>query len=195
MKQYCWIRLYQVSPSKGYLKNNEIYSIFYFLPTLRDDIVPELEHSIESKKIIMVEKISPYQVREVKTGLIFPIVEFKKKPQEDLEYISTNLKKVHTFVCSRENKLISSKVTSSEEIEQYNQSYPDVKKYKEELLAIFEVGESNMENKIEQENQTKKQNKIAALRNKREELLAKKQERRKVRRLQRQFKQGRKNTK
>lgn len=86
----------------------------------------------------MVERILPYHVKEVRTGLIIPILNIDNKPSYRP---SSNYKikypfwKVHTFVFSENNKIIGRSVESIKELEWYVQENPYSKQYKQELKA------------------------------------------------------------
>ena len=190
MKKYYWVKLYQVSKGKSYLNNEKInLGIDYNKNSLVNPTIKS--YVLEEKQIIMVEKIFPYQVREVKTGITFPIVNISISSTEDGygRRITSPFQKVHTFVFSQEYNLISKPVVSSQELEQYNNDHSDIEKFKNELLTIINEGKNNVINKIERERleKIKEQNKRKI------EIDNQRQEKRKVRKLQRQFKQERKN--
>ena len=146
----------------------------------------------------MVEKIFPYQVREVKTGITFPIVNISVSSTEDGygRRMTSPFKKVHTFVFSQEYNLISQPVVSSIDLELYNSKHTDTQKFKNELLEIIKQGQLNVINKIESEKIEKEIEKATKLREKiqlKTAIKNQKQEKIKIRKLQRQFKQERKN--
>lgn len=190
MKKYHLMEIYQVPKKVGYLKSGERYFPFTFIGKIGIDYKIYTEPTIvNTKKIIMVEKKLPFLVREVKTGIVFPIVNFK--PILDYQTISCFHKKVHTFVCSENNILFSLEVTTSEQIEQYNKMYPDSKKLKEELETIINTGKNNMDARIAREmynNQQKIQKTKIEQDSKRFE---KTQEKMRIRSLKRQFRQER----
>ena len=143
----------------------------------------------------MVEKIAPYQVREVKTGITLPIVDIIG---ENIQYylLNTHFRKPHTFVFSINNKLISKEVVSTKELELYNINHPNPQMFKNELLEIIKQGQINVINKIEREKKEKEIEKELKLREKIQLKTAinnQRQEKIKVKKLQRQFKQERKN--
>ena len=189
MKKYYWVKLYQVSKGKSYLNNEKInLGIDYNKNSLVNPTIKS--YVLEEKQIIMVEKIFPYQVREVKTGITFPIVNISVSSTEDGygRRITSPFKKVHTFVFSQEYNLISKPVVSSQELEQYNNDHSDIEKFKNELLTIINEGKNNVINKIERE----RLEKIREQNKRKTEIDNQRQEKRKVRKLQRQFKQERK---
>ena len=190
MKKYYWVRLYQVTKGKAYL-NNEKVAIG--IEHIKDSLVnPTIKsYILEEKEIIMVEKIFPYQVREVKTGITFPIVNITISSTEDGygHRMTSPFKKIHTFVFSREYNLISQPVVSSKDLELYNSKHPDIQKFKNELLEIIKQGQLNVINKIERE----KSEKLREQKERKIEIDTQKQEKIKVRKLQHQFKQERKN--
>lgn len=194
MKKYYWLILYQVTKGTAYLKNNNKYA-FRILNNPYSEINPTINALIlTEKQIIMVERISLYQVREVKTGITFPIVDIIG---ENIQYylLNTHFRKPHTFVFSIENKLISKEVLSSKDLEIYNNKHPDAQKFKNELLEIIKQGQLNVINKTEREKTEKEIEKEAKLREKMQLKTAinnQRQEKIKVRKLQRQFKQERK---
>ena len=152
MKKYYWVKLYQVTKGKAYI-NNEKVAIG--IEHIKDSLVnPTIKsYILEEKEIIMVEKIFPYQVREVKTGITFPIVNISVSSTEDGygRRITSPFKKVHTFVFSQEYNLISRPVLSSKDLELYNSKHPNTQKFKKELLTIINEGKNNTINKIERE--------------------------------------------
>ena len=195
MKKYYWVNLYQVTKGTAYLKNNNKYA-FTILNNPYSEINPKINSFIlEEKEIIMVEKIAPYQVREVKTGITLPIVDIIG---ENIQYylLNTHFRKPHTFVFSINNKLISKEVVSTKELELYNINHPNPQMFKNELLEIIKQGQINVINKIEREKKEKEIEKELKLREKIQLKTAinnQRQEKIKVRKLQHQFKQERKN--
>lgn len=191
MKTYHLIRLYQVTETKGYIQSGEMHTPMVVIRTKGDNYKIEAAYSIEdTNKIILVEKLNKFLVREIKTGIVFPIVNIKTKTTSKgtHEYLYCLFDKVHTFVCSRDNKLLSKEINSSKELEGYDKLHLDAKAFKEELLEIIEIGKNNCASKLNEEKQSKKEQKEAKQREK--EL--KRNEKIKVRRLKRQFKQERK---
>lgn len=187
MKKYYLMYLYQVSPKVGYLKSGEKYCPLTVFTSPDNEYKLEATTTIiNTNKLIMVEKIFPSLVREVKTGIVFPIINFITA-DKDSKHISSSRGKVHTFVCSVDNKLLATEITTSCELQRYNRMYPDSKKLKEELQAMITTGKSNMEDKIAREiyarQEEYEQTKI--------EDSVKKQERVKIRKMQHHFRQER----
>ena len=197
MKKYYWVKLYQVTKGKSYINNEKVaIGIEYIKDSLVNPTIKS--YILEEKEIIMVEKIFPYQVREVKTGITFPIVNISVSSTEDGygRRMTSPFKKVHTFVFSQEYNLISQPVVSSKDLELYNSKHPDTQKFKNELLEIIKQGQLNVINKIESEKIEKEIEKATKLREKiqlKTSIKNQKQEKIKIRKLQRQFKQERKN--
>lgn len=183
MKTYYWVKLYQVTKDKSYIYNEKLK---IEIEDVKDSLINSTIKSsfLEEKGIIMVEKIFPYQVREVKTGITFPIININMLLTNGryCYFIEPILKKEHTFVFSKEYSLISKQVVTSEELELYNSTHSDIKLFKDELLTIFNEGKNTMINKIETRKAEKLMEKNIRL-----------MEKKKVRKLQRQFEQERKN--
>ena len=161
MKQYHLMRLYQVTKAKGYIESGEMYQQLFTIKRPGKESKIEMAYTLEdTNRIIMVERISPYLVKEVKTGIIFPIVNFKKKNKDNKssEYLYSAFRKVHTFVCSRENKLLSKKVNLLSEIEEYDRLYSNNEAFKEELLEVVAEGKEKFDCKLAEETQIKKEN-------------------------------------
>lgn len=197
MKKYYWVNLYQITKGTAYLNNNNKYA-FTILNNPYSEIHLKVNSFILAEiETIMVEKIAPYQVREVKTGVIFPIVDIKKDEINQYYHtINTHFRKPHTFVFSIDDKLISKEVVSAKDLELYNINHPNPQIYKNELLEIIKQGQINVINKTEREKKEKESKKELKLREKIQLKTAinhQRQEKRKVRKLQRQFKQERKN--
>ena len=191
MKKYHMMRLYQATKCKGYISHGERYKQMITFNHPGEEYKPEAAFTLlDTNMIIMVERISPYLVKEVKTGIVFPVVNFKKKNTVDgtAEYLYSCFKKVHTFVCSRENKLLSKEVDSSLWLEEYNNLHPNTNALREELLEILALGKKQLDDKLYEEEMIKQEvHKV-----KTQEKKSRKNEKLKVRRLKRQFKQERK---
>ena len=152
MKKYHLMEIYQVSKRVGYLESGEPYSQLTIFN--QPDSNYKLEASLtvtNTTKIILVERIFPTLVREVKTGIIFPIVDFKSKAQSDIEYMTCIYRKFHTFVYSQNGKLLSTEITTANQFNWYNQIYPDASILRKELQRILTEGKTNMEVKLKQE--------------------------------------------
>lgn len=150
MKKYYWVWLYQVHKGVAYLETSEIAFNIQTLPNSPINKMIEAPHYLENIKIIMVEKIFPYHVKEVRTGLVFPILNItnKKSNQYSLyRKVVYPFGKVHTFVFSQDNKLIGRTVKSSKELEWYKREHCFPEKYKQELQEIINVGKINVYNK------------------------------------------------
>lgn len=190
MKKYHMMRLYQVTEAKGYIESGEKFKQMIAFKTPGEEYKPEAAYTlIDTNMIIMVERISQYLVREVKTGVKFPIVNFKKKTKDNTEeeYLHSGFKKVHTFVCARENKLISKQVSLLNELEEYDQLYPSTQALKTELLEIITAGKIKFDCKTYEEEQIKE----AKRQVRKQEKEIKKEERIKIRKLKRQYRRER----
>lgn len=138
MKKYYWVWLYQVKDDLVNLKNGEFSLKIKTFPNAYMTKLIENQDYFQNTQIIMVERILPYHVKEVRTGLIIPILNIDNKPsyRPSSNYkIKYSFGKVHTFVFSENNKIIGRPVESIKELEWYVQEHPYSKQYKQELKA------------------------------------------------------------
>lgn len=187
MKKYYIIRLCQASPHKGYFVHGEQYKSMIAFKTPGEKYKMEAEYTIvEDDYFIIVEKIFPYFVREIKTGIIFPILKLKKDEYySDKEYISYPFGMLHTFVISRGNELYGNELTSPENFEIYDRNHPSAEEFKKELLEIIARGKENMNAKLKEQCHIQILEKITPINET--------EEKQKVKTLIRKFKQERKN--
>lgn len=158
-KKYHIMNIYQVSPQVGYIRSGEKYYLFTSFKSQDNEHQLEAVPTIINTQIIIrVEKIFPGLVREVKTGIIFPIVNFKTSTKDkEQQFICSSYDKIHTFVCSENSALVSQEVTTLEQLQSYDHLYPDSKKLKEKLQNIIYMGRTNMGNRIAKEIYTRHQ--------------------------------------
>jgi len=197
MKKYYWTRIYQVSKSVGYIKSGEE---FYEMTTYKEKNVPYTALTLTYyNKLILVEEIFPFLAREVKTGIVFPIVNFKNNFSSTIKYKSYPFIPIHTFVGSiKDVTTYTELVLTPQELEKYKQMYPDINQLNQELLNIIANGKSNMLAKFNSKQEQFKYER-QQLEYKKQQINEQKQEKRneklKVRKLERQFKRERKNIK
>lgn len=188
MKQYYFMKIYQVSEQIGYLKSGEKYYSMSIFRTPNEKYKLEVVSTLKrTESLIIVERISPFSVKEIKTGVKFPILNLKKK--DEIVYISYPFGQLlHTFVISENGKLEATKVKNSQELEAYIEHTPDNKTFKTMLLQFINDGKTNMENKISEEILAR-QNECQ---NQTEQTNQQKQEKVRMKKLVHQIKQSRK---
>lgn len=187
------VELHQVSryKYKGCIKNRERVSLCVGVSRIEQkEFIPSLTPTINYIGKIIVEKISPYMVREVKTGFLLPILKVK----EDFRGQFYNCqKKVHTFVYENPyRQSLFHEITTFEELEAYYNAYPSAEVLKKELSNLWENGESTMNAKLFQEEELIKISKKAYEKEwqaTKEELLEPIVEKRKIRKLIRRSRQ------
>ena len=166
MKKYYHTRIYQASVHKAFFISGEPFKKMIVFKEPNENYKFEAEYTlVNTDEIIIIEKIFPYLVREVKTGIIFPIVNFKKESNINSNlYISHPFGLVHTFVASENGKLVANEVNSPLTLEE-NQLHPDVNLFKHQLLEIINRGKTNMDaklrNKQYQKNKQKQEDNIS----------------------------------
>ena len=158
-KIYYYVKLYQASKLEGYINEN---TMIREISTNFDDI-PEVEsYAIEEVNTIIVEKVSPFRVREITTGVIFPIINILTKilSSYSLYYIEKPLRDIHTFIFSKGDTILGKEVQSVSEIDKYNSMHPNVVEFKKELLNAINYGQVNMENKKREDLNIKTKRKV-----------------------------------
>ena len=209
MKKLYKASLFQVAKSKGYIKECEPYwEIKGLTPVFTAESGTLVErHELKTHFVqeIIVEKISPYMVREVKTGLTFPILNIRLVDDIDNPYRKEEygfcVGNIHTYVLDEcfGHEL---EEVSVEDLEEYNQKHPDASEFKKELLTIFTISEENMKAKLFQEAEFEQiygnNSEEAPLRPSFSNTIIQSlqtgaKKRRKIRQLKRQFRQERKN--
>lgn len=187
MKKYYITTLCQASPYQGYFVHLEQFKRMLVIKTPDEKYKIEAGYTItETNKFIIVEKIFPYFVREIKTGIIFPILKLKKDNYYSNEkYISYPFGLIHTFVISEENELNAREITSSRDFEIYDRNHPSAEEFKKELLEIIARGKENMNAKLKEQCHIQIPEKITPINET--------EEKQKVKTLIRKFKQERKN--
>lgn len=158
MKNYYWIELYQIKEGISSLSNDEIQFNIETTPNSLINTHINAPNYLENIQVIIVEKIFPYYVKEIRTGIIFPIVNiidtvtsYNKKIKK-LKYPP---KKIHTFVFSKNNKLLGRKVKSEQEISWYNRQHLFKETYQKELKDIVLIGKTKVNNSVQNKEKRK----------------------------------------
>lgn len=199
MQKYYWTKVYQVSKSVGYVKSGEKYCK---MTTFKEKNIPYAVWTLTYyDKLILVEEIFPFLAREVKTGILFPILCLHEECSSEIKYKSYPFIPIHTFVGSTKDITeitYAEQVQTHQELEKYNQMYPDINQLNQELLNFIAIGKSNVHARFEAKKEQLKYER-QQLEYKKQQINEQKQEKRderlKVRKIERQFKQGRKNIK
>ncbi len=158
MKNYYWVELYQIKEGISSLSNDEIQFNTETTPNSLINTHINAPNYIENIEIIIVEKIFPYYVKEIKTGIIFPIVNIIDKvsyPNQTGKRIKYPHRKIHTFVFSKNNKLLGRKVKSEKEISWYNRQHLFKETYQTELKDIVLVGKTKVNNSVQNKEKRK----------------------------------------
>lgn len=122
-------------------------------------------------KIIVEGTNNPYVVKEVITGIYFPVVfcGIDRVGAVDYAILAQNALpgKLHTFVkifsrIDQKNKAEKSDrnpfYVDAEEFKEYVWAHQDIRAYYKELMAIYKQGEENMISKIEEEKEYRRKN-------------------------------------
>lgn len=156
------VNLTQVSKEVGYIPGG-----VKFVDASKDAIA-EVKPLL---KIIVEKTPNPYVVKEVITGVLFPVVYCGIANVGENNYIvlsqNTLPEKLHTFVkvFSRidqkdkaETKDINPYCVNAEEFKEYVWSHQDIRAYYKELMDIYRQGEENMKIKLEEEKEYRRKN-------------------------------------
>lgn len=141
-KKYSKVMLYQVFPVFGTVKEgmtiSQIDEGFNDLPVISS---VEFQETIP----IIVEKYSPFLVREVITGLAFPIVNVHaiSSKLNSMYYVEKPIQEACAFVISRGERLISIDIDKADELEKYKKQHPDESEFKQYLQQIRDVKKKN----------------------------------------------------
>lgn len=150
MKKYYYVRLYQALKEFGYIKKeqtiSEIIDGFSDIPEVKSFYFDELE-------TIIVEKISPFLVKEINTGTVFPIVNIIRKSSYvyQIYCVEKPMYESHTFILSKGDTIIGKEIKSISEIDKYNKKHPDSNQFKIHLQNIIKTGKNNMEHEKKEE--------------------------------------------
>lgn len=167
MKKYYKCNLYQIPKSEGYInthdkdmRNVHGYGkyIYYNNPLCDNNNVSDCI----VKEIIVTKTINPFLVKEILTGIKFPVVYTEYfngyiYPDNNKYGAVSLVNKLHTFVRVvkwKNKKYGLDEVINENELINYLQI--DVEKLRIELLSIWNAGEANMYNVIQTEHIKKK---------------------------------------
>lgn len=169
MKKYYKCNLYQIPKKEGYVithdkgkQNVHGYGkyIFYNNPFNNND--DDTVNDCIVKKIIVTKTINPFVVEEIITGMKFPVVYTEYFNgyifSDDNKFRSVSLiNKLHTFVRVikwKNKKYGLEEVTDKNELDNY--LHIDSEKFETDLLRIWNRGEANMYNVMQEERKRKK---------------------------------------
>lgn len=146
-KKYYYVKLYQISK---YVKNIKEGTIVGKIIDTFDDIPTVESSNFEEIDTIIVEKVYPFHVKEINTGILFPIInlEIVSSYINPIYYIEHPLYQSNTFVLSKSDKILGKEITSSKELIDYHQKHPNTNE--------FQLYLKNLTNKNNQSIKTKK---------------------------------------
>lgn len=162
------VNLTQVSKEVGYISGG-VRSV-----DASKDVIAEINETSNInllRKIIVEKTPNPYVVKEVITGIYFPVVYcgIVNVGKNNYMVLSQNTlpEKLNTFVklFSRLDEKGKAKTedinpycVNAQEFKEYVWSHKDIKAYYKELMDIYRQGEENMKVKLEEEKEFRRKN-------------------------------------
>lgn len=138
---YSKVMLYQIYPVFGTVKEgmtiSQIDDSFNDLPDISSAEFCEVTP-------IIVEKYSPFLVREIITGLAFPIINIHSVSSKlsPMYYVEKPMQETCAFVISVGDKLISTDI-SQKDLEKYMDIHPNINEFKQYLQSIMDLKNEN----------------------------------------------------
>lgn len=148
--KYYYVKLYQVKSWVGYIKEG---TCIKEVSESRDGILDVTSEYFTLVDKIIVEKIRPFHVREIITGIVFPIVNIEKRYSHvhPIYHVRKQMYDAHTFILSIEDRIICKDTITQIELEKYYHKNYQNPEFQEKIKATNATGELYKQKEKERE--------------------------------------------